>query len=431
MKRCLALLISIAILLTGCSSTQINTQSESANQVTQIQEPTTSIEETNDVLQTIEETLSTAEPQTVDIAPDVTFTGLDDKNLLTYVEDSIYLQLLNELDSDEYVVEGVEAIYYPKEYISELAFNSQENVYFGYTPSELNAQFRGTRYVFTLGDDGTTAVVPMETLNSDAYEHVLDNIVIGSGVILICVTVSVVTAGAAPAVSAIFAASAKTATSFALSTSAISAASAAITTGYQTENVAKSLEAAIVSGSEGFKWGAIIGATTGGGKEAFALHKGTAGGLTMNQVAIIQKETGYPMELISQIKTIEEYNVYKEAGLYTKMVNGKLALVRNIDLDFVSELPNGERVTNLLRMQKGYAPIDPLTEKPYQLHHIGQSVDSPLAILSSTEHTGAGNNGILHDLFIADGEGVHANLSNAEWAAQRSEFWIKFAASVL
>ena len=48
----------------------------------------------------------------------------------------------------------------------------------------------------------------------------------------------------------------------------------------------------------------------------------------MNEAAMIQKESGFPLELIKQFKSVEEYQVYKEAGLYTKMVNGKLALVR-------------------------------------------------------------------------------------------------------
>ena len=47
-----------------------------------------------------------------------------------------------------------------KEYLDELAFNSQENVYFGYTLSELNAQFQGEKYIFTLGENNETVAVP-------------------------------------------------------------------------------------------------------------------------------------------------------------------------------------------------------------------------------------------------------------------------------
>ena len=143
----------------------------------------------------------------------------------------------------------------------------------------------------------------------------------------------------------------------------------------------------------------------------------------MNEAARIQKESGYPLELIKQFKSVEEYEVYKNAGLYTKMVNGKLALVRNIDLEYVSELPTGEKVTNLVRMQKGYAPLDPATGKAYQLHHINQNPNGTLAILTEAEHQG--NSSILN-LF-----GKESEIDRKAFDAIRKEFWQKFAAGLL
>ena len=143
--------------------------------------------------------------------PEVGFSGMNDPNLLRYTEDIIYQNLVTSLDSEEYFVENVSAIYISQEYIDELAYNSQENIYFGYTLQELSEQFQGKKYVFTLGDDGTTIVTEFENYD-DTYDRALKNVSIGTGVILVCVTVSVVTAGAgAPAISMIFAASAKTA----------------------------------------------------------------------------------------------------------------------------------------------------------------------------------------------------------------------------
>ena len=78
-------------------------------------------------------------------------------------------------------------------------------------------------------------------------------------------------------------------------------------------------------------------------------------------------------------------------------------------------------VTNLERMKRGFPAIDPKTGKAYELHHIGQKVDSPLAILTKKEHTE--NYKILHDTNIPDGEGVHSQLSVAEWNAQKRKFW--------
>lgn len=133
------------------------------------------------------------------------FRRMGDAALLPYLENSLYEQLVSDLDSSDYFVENVQAVYISQEYLDELAFNSQENVYFGYTLSELNAQFQGEKYIFTLGENNETVVVPW-TDYDDAYERVIRNVAIGTGVILVCVTVSVVSAGVgAPAVSMIFA----------------------------------------------------------------------------------------------------------------------------------------------------------------------------------------------------------------------------------
>ena len=239
---------------------------------------------------------------------------------------------------------------------------------------------------------------------------------LGTGVILVCVTVSVVTAGAgAPAVSMIFAASAKTGTVFALSSGAISGAAAGIVKTYQTGDVSEGLKAAAIEGSEAFKWGAVIGAVTGGAGETIALKGATCNGLTMNQAAAIQKESGFPLDVIKGFKTPEQYEIVKEAGLVPKVVNGKTALVRSIDLDFVDDMGR----TNLQRMQKGLAALDPATGTPYELHHIGQEMDSTLAILTKAEHMQGGNNTIWHEL----GSDVSSKIDRAAFDVQRSEFW--------
>ena len=90
----------------------------------------------------------------------------------------------------------------------------------------------------------------------------------------------------------------------------------------------------------------------------------------MNEVALIQRESQYPLDVIKQFKSTKEYKIYRKANLRTQMVDGKLALVRDIDLQYKSTLPDGTEVTNLQRMKLGYAPLDPATNNPYQLHHI-------------------------------------------------------------
>ena len=399
MRRILALFLVMILALSGCST---KVPENNTTEVTAI-------------------ATTTEEIQINAIETDITksFTGLDDENLLAYIEDDIYAQLVAELDSDEYFVENVSAVYLSKEYIEELEYNSQANVYFGYTIAELDAAFEGKKYCFTLGEDNTTIVKEQEVIEETSYYEMLKNVAIGTGVILICVTVSVVTAGSAPAVSMIFAASAKNATTFALSGALISGVSTGIVTGYQTGDFDAALNAGLMAGSEGYKWGAITGAITGGTSEAIALKGATLNGLTMNEAAMIQKESGYPLDVIKEFKSMDQYNICKEAGLTPKMINGKMSLVREIDPNYVDDLTGK---TNLQLMQEGKAPFDPTGEK-YQLHHIGQKNDSTLAILTKEEHMLNGNNTIWHEL------GGTSEIDRTEFDKIRSAYW-KYIASM-
>lgn len=77
-------------------------------------------------------------------------------------------------------------------------------------------------------------------------------------------------------------------------------------------------------------------------------------------------------------------------------------------------------------MQDGYAPLDPTGTK-YQLHHIGQNNDSPLAVLTQAEHTGNGNDPIWHTLT----EGFENPSSQPGWAKIRENFWKDYAKKVV
>lgn len=213
MKKVIALMLCAVMLLSGCSSassanTQAN-QSEGSQVESSISEEETSTEseDQEENSEDAEASMQAASAETMELketAP--SFAGMDDPELLSYVENNVYANLVQTLDSEEYFVENVEAVYISQEYVDELTYNSQSNVYFGYTLEELNQQFQGDRYVFTLGDNGETTVKKMETVYDDSTERIIKNVAVGGGVILLCVTVSVVTAGAgAPAVSMIFA----------------------------------------------------------------------------------------------------------------------------------------------------------------------------------------------------------------------------------
>ena len=310
MKRIIALFLCFAIFLTSCSQSQL--QATNPDNM-----PDNTSSETVDPV-----VWEDAEPH---------YNALDDTLLLAHIEDLIYTETITALDSEEYFVESVNAVYISKEYLEEVAFNSQSNIYFGYTLDELNALFQGTRYIFTLGENGNTTVQELQEIEDVNTETILKNVAIGTGVILICVTVSVVSAGVgAPAVSMIFAVSATTAETMALSSAAFGGISAGIIRGIQTGDFNEAIEAAALSGSEGFKWGAITGAVLGGTSEAFLLKAATKSELTMNEAAIIQADSGLPIDVISQMHSLNEYLVYKEAGLKPIMVNGRIALVQKI-----------------------------------------------------------------------------------------------------
>lgn len=370
-----------------------------------------------------ENAISTAD-SVISYKPDTTvdsFETLSDPRLPGYMESVVYSEILNNIDSEKYVIEDVQAIYLSKELIEESIYNSKSNVYFGYTLDELNEYFSGKKYVFTLGDNGETTVKEFENYD-DTYDKMLQNVAIGSGVILVCVVLTVVTEGAgAPAAAAIFATSAKTGAIAAASGALIGGTASGIMTGIETNDFRESLKAAALGGSEGYKWGAITGAVSGGMSEFVALHGATANGLTMNQVAQIQKETKYPLDVIKNLNSMEQYNILKEGGLTSYMINGKTALIRDIDLNFVDEMGR----TNLARMQQGLAPLDP-TGVPYELHHVGQKTNSTLAILTKAEHRLGDNHKIWHPI-----ENITENPSTgAKWTITRKEFWQAFAKTV-
>ena len=353
--------------------------------------------------------------------PEAGFSGMNDPNLLRYTEDTIYENLVATLDSDEYFVENVSAVYISQEYIDELAFNSQANIYFGYTLQELAEQFQGKKYIFTLGDDGSTIVTEFEEYD-DTYDRALKNVASGTGVILVCVTGSLVSAGlGAPAVSMIFSVAAQSGTKMALSGGIMGGVAAGIVTGVQTGDMDEALKSAALAGSEGFKWGAVTGVISGGASEAMALKGATRSGLTMNEAATIQRESKYPLDVIKQFKSMDQYEICKNAGLYPVTVNGKTSLVRAIDLDYVDDFGR----TNLQRMKEGLAAIDPDSGLPYELHHIGQKTDSTLAILTKAEHMQGGNNSIWHEFGSASE--VHSAANEALWNRQRQTYWRQLA----
>jgi len=159
----------------------------------------------------------------------------------------------------------------------------------------------------------------------------------------------------------------------------------------------------------------LVGETGSEGKEMTdngEASENTAKGLTEAERESIKEDSGWSNEVVDNIESVKAYEIYKEAGNYNVNIEGREYLIRDIDLNKVDDKGR----TNSERMLKGKAPIDP-SGKSYELHHVGQHTDSPLAALTFEEHKG--NDTILHDKSIkteVHGEGN-------KWHKERSQAW--------
>lgn len=352
------------------------------------------------------------------------FNGPSDVNFLQYVKDATYAEAIKKLDSDKYVVENVEVTYISPEYIAELEYNSKANIYFGHTEEDLAKQFDGEQVVFTMDDKGQTSVekfVPNGKGLDPAYKKALIKTGIGVGVILVCVVVSIATEGAAPAVAAVFAFSAKSAAIGAAISGTTGGVLSGVVEGFRNKNFDRAAKAAAESAGDGIMWGSIFSAISGGISELRFLSKlSKATKISMNDIAIIQKESALPIEVIKNLNSMKEYNVLKDAKLkLTEMkVKGDTRpfLLRNdIDWNFIHpdtispKNPNG--LTNLQLALNGKAPYAPSGIK-YQIHHVGQhNSNGVYAILTDAEHKA---------IPTFKGSGVE---HGASWNAFREDFW--------
>ena len=416
MKRLISVMIVFSLLATSCTSLVNEDDSASSSSVlVSVESSTVDPEE-----ELMESLIGQSEDDlTISSYQEVEYTSLSDPALLDGIEAEVYFDLIDEI-GDDYYIENVTSVYISQEYIDELTYNSQSNVFFGYTLEELNEQFDGTRYVFTVDDSGQTVVEPLQAYD-DTYYQIIKNVAIGAGVILLCVTVSAVTFSGAPAVSMIFALSAQGGAVGGLTSGVIGGVAAGLTSGFTTGDWDQAVTDGALAASQGFMIGAITGAIAGGITEGVGLRGATCNGLTMDEAAIIQRETKLPLSLIREFQSMDQYYIVRDAGLRGANINGAQAVIRDIDLTYVDEESG---LTNLQLMQQGNAPLDP-TGTPYELHHLGQSQDSVLAILTQEEHRGVGNFKIWHQL-QSPSEVDHG----AVWAAQKQAFWRAYAALV-
>ncbi len=145
-------------------------------------------------------------------------------------------------------------------------------------------------------------------------------------------------------------------------------------------------------------------------------------GLADEEKAKIKEETGWSDEIIDNIKNIKQYEILKNAGLVEVEISGRKCLIKeSIDLDYIDE----DGITNRERMARGLAPLDSKIERPLELHHLGQKLDSPLVELTEEEHRtgeyedGKKNQSLWHDNTIKS----EVHYEGSSWDQERKAHW--------
>lgn len=166
MRKLFSVFLAASLLLTGCGSefssstvAEQNTYSDAPVSETTMNDipaadETTSID---DIVVSTKPSSSTSEsnpqPITTDLFSESSinnlgFRSLDEPEFRDYLDNAVYFDLVNRLDSPDYFVENAESVYLSDEYIESITSNSQSNVYFGKTEQELQELFGGKNMYF-------------------------------------------------------------------------------------------------------------------------------------------------------------------------------------------------------------------------------------------------------------------------------------------
>lgn len=135
--------------------------------------------------------------------------------------------------------------------------------------------------------------------------------------------------------------------------------------------------------------------------------------LTEKEKEKLKEETGWSSEIIDTIASKEEAEIYKNASLEEREINGKKCLVKT-DIDMEQKDEYGR--SNKERMEAGLAPLDK-DGKPTELHHMGQKKDGPLVELTREEHRGKGNDTVLHD------KSKQSEIDRSDFQGQKANHW--------
>lgn len=124
---------------------------------------------------------------------------MSDADFVKKLEDSVYQLIVKDLDENgnrkDLQVQDVKAVYLSKEYLEQYTYNTKETKFFGTTLGELEKKFDKQKYVFDIDENGKTTCHAVGDFDN-TFEEVTQAALLGSGVILISVTIVCVTGGA-------------------------------------------------------------------------------------------------------------------------------------------------------------------------------------------------------------------------------------------
>ena len=154
-------------------------------------------------------------------------------------------------------------------------------------------------------------------------------------------------------------------------------------------------------------------------------------------ISDFKEDLNWSTDIIESIRTAEEADVYIDANLQEGIVNQKVCLqnpeinweqrtpiILKSDIETFSkgELPIGFgrldsifSMSNKERALQGMPPLD-CNGHAYELHHIGQRMDSPLAELTFEQHHTNGNYKRLHTF-------DESKIDRNDFGKERMNYW--------
>ena len=239
--------------------------------------------------------------------------NLYDEKFLSGLQKDARIELDNCLQGTDYKVKNIKVVFHSRSYIQSLEYNSRENIYYGFTLSELEEKFQGKPFMFNVDENGRTVVEELKGVSVYDLNTMVRNYAIGAGTIVVCITLSAATGGAA---SVVFATAAENALKQGVITATIVGVARGGITYYNTGDKDEAIFQAKMGASEGFKWGAICGAVSGG-------QKGWKNSLGVrNKIAGTGREQKVLRELSKSYPASEGYKVMSEC--YLRDSTGKI-----------------------------------------------------------------------------------------------------------